>query len=167
MKVHVDYVAFGNTPTSVDIPVIVEKFEKHTSDLSLQKKAYCELSHLYLTIRQLVCFIAHMKLSDIATHNCPILDLDPSSNKWRRIFLYDLEDTEGADIGMAGQECEWRVGLIRSLWQKEHVLIALSEARRQGIQFTDQANDPEAMKREQLKKIEEGDRPDQLQECQA
>lgn len=146
--------SWGGQNRKVTVPLIAEKFVEHENDRSLQLDNYAQSGPFLLggAVQQLVCLIAKMNLSDISLGNCPILK---RTHDFSSILVYDLEETKGAHIGIAGDENLDRQGLIASLWQKEHVIMALAEAKRRGILLTDRVNPFEGLKRRQFRKIEE------------
>lgn len=121
-----------------------------------QEALYHTLSSLTETVRQLVQFIAKTGFSDVEWRNIPIAnasaDASPEFLGQRRVALVDLEEMQGAERGIFGNDENQnrRRGLIGCLPSEELIDFALDEAERQGIVHAH----PEQIKEQRLREIQ-------------
>jgi hypothetical protein len=117
-----------------------------------QEALYHSLSGLTETVRQLVQFIAKTGFSDVEWRNIPIAEASPEFPGQRRIALVDLEEMQGTEIGIFGNDEKQnrRRGLIKCLPSEELIDFALDEAERQGMVHVN----PEQIKEQRMREIQ-------------
>ena len=129
---------------------------EESMDINHEESAQVDFYHKYSkelneTARQLAIFVTKTGFNDVTPRNIPIINESEDFHGPRRVALIDLEHMSSAINGFTGDD-NGSCGLIGCV-SEEQIDMVIAEARKNGIEMSEQIRNADCRKSNQMKKL--------------